>query len=195
MTTPAAFNPLDAYRYGAFVQTAYLMFGNAPKSYTPPVTPDVQFSDDQGSSLRLGGGATRRRLAQKLDSDLRPPPNCVRGKNAPGGHVPPRANRFLSPALPEPQTLSVRASAAARGKPLIRAGPTTVRKGGRCKCGPVARSRSLLLPPSQGAPVRAAQPPTARTGPTNAPSPSGRIEMDQPPQAPGQFISDMGVNT
>lgn len=43
MTTPATFNPLDAYRYGAFVQSAYLMFGNAPKSYAPPVTPDVQF--------------------------------------------------------------------------------------------------------------------------------------------------------
>lgn len=43
MTMPRTYDPLNAYRYGAFVQTAYLMFGNAPKSLTPPVTPDVQF--------------------------------------------------------------------------------------------------------------------------------------------------------
>ena len=43
MSTPVVYQPLDAYRYGAFVQTAYLMFANAPKSLTPPVTPDVKF--------------------------------------------------------------------------------------------------------------------------------------------------------
>ena len=41
--TATANPPLDAYRYGSFVQAAYLMFGNAPTSLTPPVTPDVQF--------------------------------------------------------------------------------------------------------------------------------------------------------
>ncbi len=43
MSTPVPYSPTSAYRYGAFVQTAYLMFGNAPASLTPPVTPDVQF--------------------------------------------------------------------------------------------------------------------------------------------------------
>ena len=45
MTTPlpAVFDPLAAYRYGAFVQSAYLMFDQAPNSLTPPLTPAALF--------------------------------------------------------------------------------------------------------------------------------------------------------
>lgn len=42
MTTPTP-DPLNAYRYGAFVQAAYQMFGDAPTSLTPPITANVQF--------------------------------------------------------------------------------------------------------------------------------------------------------
>lgn len=40
---PATYTPTDAYRYGAFVQSAYLLFDSAPTSFTPPITPSVQF--------------------------------------------------------------------------------------------------------------------------------------------------------
>lgn len=37
------YDPLRAYGIGAFVQAAYVMFGHAPASLTPPVTPDANF--------------------------------------------------------------------------------------------------------------------------------------------------------
>lgn len=53
MTAPLAYSPLDAYRYGAFIQAAYSMFAREPKSFAPSIAPEDLFPAGYAISFYL----------------------------------------------------------------------------------------------------------------------------------------------